>query len=122
MNTYHFNKELNIYETKYTGLLTILNIIDHYNRIAKNNKLPKILNTIIDCREAQFDIKTNEINYTKEAVKSALNKYEKIKEAIIIDKPYETAIATLFKNYNAYLKSYSFKIFSTEEAAINWLS
>ena len=121
MNSFQFNIELNVLETKKTGAQTILNIIEHYNEITKNNNLPKILNVIIDCRGASFDIKANEIDYTQEAVNNALNKYERIKEAILVDKPYETAIATLFKNYNSDLKSYSFKIFSTEEAAKKWL-
>ena len=46
-----------------------------------------------------LDLKPDEIGQTIDLMKKILPKYNYIKEAILVDKPNETAIAVLFDNY-----------------------
>lgn len=121
MRIYLYNEKLNILVVKTKGTLRITDIINHYNELTNNVTFPNNLKVLIDCRGTQLNIKINEISFVNGALKNALNKYENIQEAILVDKPYETVVATLFKDYNVDLKKYSFKIFYTEDAAKSWL-
>lgn len=121
MRIYLYNEKLDILEVKTKGTLRITDIISHYNELTNNVNLPNNLKVLIDCRGTQLDITINEISFANAAVKNALNKYENIQEAILVNQPYETVVATLFKDYNVDLKKYSFKIFYTEDAAKSWL-
>lgn len=122
MRHYSYNKKSKILETVTFGVLNIEDIINHYEQITNDDSLPKNLMVLIDCRGTKFDIKVDEISLTKDVVKKALLKFKLIKEAILVDKPFQTVIATLFENYNSDVESYSFRIFSTENAARYWLS
>jgi hypothetical protein len=121
MRNYTYNEESMILETRTKGILKIEDIIEHYKKIGKEESLSRNLKILIDCRGTKMDIKINEIGQTYDTVKEVLLKYNDIREAILVDKPYETVIAVLFDNYNADLESYSFKVFSTEDAARYWL-
>lgn len=109
-------------KTEYQGVMKIDDIIRHYVKILDDNSLPRDLKVLIDCSSAQFDVNVDEIGLATEVVKKALLKYNSIREAILVDKPHETVIATLFEKYNSALESYSFSVFSTETSARNWLS
>jgi hypothetical protein len=63
----------------------------------------------------------NSIESTTEAVKKSLKRYKIIKEAILVDKPFATAIAKIFQLFNSKIENYSFEVFSTEDASRNWL-
>ena len=121
MKNYSYNEKSMILETGTIGILKIEDIISHYEKINNDDSLPRNLKVLIDCRGTQLDVTVDEINLTSDVVKKALLIYNYIKEAILVDKPYETVVATLFENYNSYFESYSFRVFSTENAARNWL-
>lgn len=121
MREYFYNEKLDILETRTKGILRITDILSHYDKLTNIVNLPKCLKVLIDCRGTKFDIKIDEIALSNDSVKKALNKYKNIQEAILVDKPYETVVATLFKNYNADIIEYRFKIFYTEDAARRWL-
>lgn len=104
------------------GVLKIDDILSHYAKINDDGSLPRNLNVLIDCRDSQLDVKLDEISLTKDIVKKVLLNFKSINEAIIVNKPYETVVATLFEDYNSELESYNFEIFSTENAARYWLS
>ncbi len=63
----------------------------------------------------------NSIESTTEAVKKSLKRYKIIKEAILVDKPFATAVTKIFQLFNSKIENYSFEIFSTENASRNWL-
>jgi hypothetical protein len=121
MIDYVYNSKSKILEVKVSGDLNIEGIIGHYNRIARNDALPDTLKILIDCRSAAFDVDINSIESTTEAVKESLKKYKIIKEAILVDKPFETAVAKVFQLFNSKIENYSFEVFSTEDASRNWL-
>lgn len=119
-DTYY--EELKMLKTVYQGVMKIDDIISHYLKILDDSSLPRDLKVLIDCSSAQFDVNVDEIGLATDIVKKALLKYNSIREAVLVDKPHETVIATLFEKYNSALESYSFAVFSTETAARNWLS
>lgn len=121
MRDYHYNEKTNVLETKAKGTLQINDIIKHYLDIGKSQYPSKHLKILVDCREADFEITPIEISYTVNALKKALISYESIQESILVSKPFETAIATLFKRYNTNTNNYYFKVFCTEKAAKDWL-
>lgn len=111
-----------ILETKAIGILKIKDIISHYEKITYNNNyLPSNLKVLIDCRDARVDINVNEIQIAHRILKNVLLKYNSIKEAVIVDKPYETALALLFKYDSLNFESYLFEVFCTKNAAKLWL-
>lgn len=116
------NEKLMILEIEMQGVITIDDIILHYTNIMDDKTLPRELKVLIDCRSTQMDINVDEISSTIDAVKKALLKYNSIREAILVDKPFETVVATLFEQYNSDLEAYNFSVFCTEKAAINWLT
>jgi hypothetical protein len=121
MRKYSYNKELDILVLRVSEVIPINEIIDHYLELSKDVALPRKLRVLIDCRGTRLNVDTDEIDLTHDAVKEASNKYEYIKEAILIDKPFETVIANLFQHYNEDIENYKFSIFSTEEVALRWL-
>ena len=121
MRDYYYNEKLDILETRTLGILRITDIIHHYDKLINIVNLPNCLKVLIDCRGSKLDVKIDEISSTNDAVKKALSKFENIQEAILVDQPYETVVATLFENYNADIIEYRFKVFCTEEAAKHWL-
>lgn len=121
MRTYHYDKQNDILEAKVNGSLSITDILNHYLEISKSQYPSKHLKILIDCREARFEITPIEISYTVNALKKALINYDSIQESILVNKPFETAVATLFKRYNANTNNYFFKVFYSEEAARVWL-
>lgn len=121
MREYSFNEESIILETKTSGILKIEDIINHYDEIARDDTLPRNLKVLIDTRGTQFDVKMNEMSLATNTVKNVLQKYNYIKEAILVDKPSTTVVAMLFEINSTGFESYNFQVFSTENAARNWL-
>lgn len=121
MIEYSYNYRDLILEVNVTGTLTIETIISHYERITNDVSLPRILRVLIDAKSAKFDIKMDDIKSTTDGVTKALQRYIYISEAILVDKPYATAVALLFNNNNGGLDSYDFQVFNTENAARKWL-
>jgi hypothetical protein len=63
----------------------------------------------------------NDLKVVVEANLKSLEQYNYIIDAIITDNPKETAFSMLYKELSA-TKKYKFNVFSTREAAIEWLN
>lgn len=114
------DEELKILRVSYPGMLTKEEIIAHYDELRTNTSFHRNIRILIDCRNSTFTVKPEEVPELTEAAKKAVNKYQSVKEAMMVTDPYETVIVTLFeKGIN--VPHYRFKIFYTEEAALDWL-
>lgn len=122
MAEYTYNSNLNVLEVKFIGDLDIKNVLEYYDFVRKDKSLPKNLKVLIDCSQVKFKIETTEVVYVKEAVWQTVKVSHPLREAIIVDQPYETVIATLFGNLSFDIELYNFAIFCTKEAALDWLS
>lgn len=96
-------------------------VIEHYRTYEQNNDVPRNLRVFIDCSNSSFDFKPKDISRIWEAVDRCLAKYDSLEEAILVQRPYETAMAAIFEN-GAPDENYLFKLFSTREMAIDWLN
>jgi len=120
MLTLKFDSRNNILRTVTTGVIGVEDMLKHYNTIIDNDSLPRNLIVLINCGGTRCTTTTEEIEIFYRKIKIALQKYEQIREAILVDQPYETAFVTLFERL-INVEKYEFKIFYTENAAMKWL-
>ncbi|MBC35760.1 MAG: hypothetical protein CL663_06955 [Bacteroidetes bacterium] len=121
MKSYSLNEKDQILVVTATETLNIKDIIDHYLMLSRSQDYPKDFKCLIDCRNATFEMDHTKLNFTTNSVNLALQNFDRINEAILVEKPFETVIANLFEELNGPLENYTFQVFSTEEAALNWL-
>ena len=121
MINYSYNSESKILEAKATGIKKVDDIILHYKHLSETNSYPKILKVLIDSRQAKMDVHPDELKKIFYPLVRAIKTYDSLYEAFLVKNPYETAIATLFEKEYLNFKNFKFNIFSTKEAAIDWL-
>ncbi len=116
----NFDKDNNILRTITGGIIGVEDMLKHYNTINENDLFPRRLNVLINCTGTSCTTKPDEIEIFYNKVKEAVKKYEWIREAILVDQPYETAFVILFEKLMQ-IEKYEFKVFHTENVAIKWL-
>ncbi len=117
---FQHDEELKILRVRYPGMLTKEEIIAHYDELRTNRDFHRNIRILIDCRDSTFTVKPEEVPELTAAAKKAVMEYDFVKEAMMVSDPYETVIVVLFeKGIN--IPNYRFKIFYTEEAALDWL-
>lgn len=123
MIKYTFNQQLQIVELVAQDIVTVDQIIEYYLSISKDKSLPRDLKTLIDCTNGklQIDLNKYEIEKARFALNKAMNVFDSICEAVIVVEPYETVVATLFREFNHDIKNLHFEIFCTEKASLKWL-
>jgi len=121
MITYEFNTKLEILETTLTGKIGIDEIVQYYNQLKGNNDLPRNLKNLIDSNNAQYTFQDKDLIKIADVIKKLLEQHNFIKEAIVQNSPYETAMAMLYERM-VYYNNFQFSLFSTREAAIEWLT
>lgn len=121
MFDYDYNSQYNILKAKANKVLTISGIRNHYKFLEENRNLPKVLKVLIDCRTTKMDVNPEEIKGLSNQLEITTTRFESLREAILVKKPFETAIAQIFEmNYNTF-KNFEFNVFSTEKAALSQL-
>ena len=115
-----FNKKKGILESMFIGDVTIKEIIDYIISIKNNKAYPRTLKVLTDARKSSMNFTISDLSLLVEENNKLLEKYDFIIDAIIIDSPKETALSILYKEF-AEASNYKFNIFSTREAAIQWL-
>ncbi len=116
----NFDKEKNILRTMTKGVIGVEEMLTHYNKIIEDDSFPRKLNVLINCRGTSCTTKPGEIEIFYNKVKVAVKKYEWIREAILVNQPYETAFVILFEKLMQ-IEKYEFKVFNTENVAMKWL-
>ena len=115
-----FIEETGILSIKARGNIDYWEVIDLYKYIQNDDSLPRKLKILINTTQSKFDFEIKYYEGISKAIEGVIMKYEIIKEAMIVDSPFETAVATMFEDKTIF-ENYSFKVFSTKEAAQNWL-
>lgn len=121
MFNYIYNSSYNILKVKVQSLLTISGIRNHYKYLEENRDLPQNLKVLIDCRNVKMDVNPEELKDLCKQMENTLSHYEFLHEAIIVENPFETAIAQIFEMYYNTYKNFRFNVFSTEIGALNQL-
>jgi hypothetical protein len=115
-----FKNELNILETQFKNDVYVQDIINYIKATKENKRYPRTLKILTDASQALFKFSVNDLNTIISENNKSLEKYDAIIDAIIIDSPQEAALSILYQEL-AKNKKYYFNVFSTHEAAKNWL-
>lgn len=116
----NFNAENNILVNTLSGPIDISDVLNMYHQIEHHGSLPANLKIIIDSQKARYSFTEKDLQKIANAIKHLLTKFNSIQEAIIQSTPYETAMAVLYEQM-VQIENFRFKVFSSYEAAIQWL-
>jgi hypothetical protein len=90
--------------------------------VNEKENLPGQLKILIDSRRARYEGKPTDLQQIFKKVNEHHKKFHTIKLTIIQQSPYETAISIIMKEMLRGLENVYFEVFSTEKAALAWLS
>lgn len=121
MVTNSFNKKNGILTVKYEGETNIKEVLENIENTKVNIQYSKNLKVLLDARKAKFVISIEELEKIKEINFSVLNKYNSIKEAMVISNPKNAALSMLY-NEITNTSNYQYEVFSTLKAALTWLN
>ena len=123
MITYKFNKEKDIIETLIKGDTSIKDLTEYILKLSEDEHLPKKLKILSDARNGNFtsDTETDDLEKIVEANYRSLAVRDVIYDAFVLSSPVETAMGQLYKEFSK-ADNYFFNIFSTKEAAEEWLN
>ncbi len=118
-----FNHKTGMLEASIVGEITITEMTEYLLSLGQNNSLPKRLKIFTDATKAWYEKNTNPEDIIKlsEANATAIAQRDFTFSAFVLSSAMETAMAQLYKESSQAI-NYKFKIFSTKESAIKWLS
>lgn len=120
MITRFFDQKQKIMLVEFSGEIKVENVIEHINILFTEYELPIDLRVLEDARKATYDMTIDENDQILEQVSKYVNQFNTIASAFLQDKPYETAI-NLDYQYLVPFSNMKYKVFTTKEAALNWL-
>lgn len=116
-----FNSELGLLDSKFYGDVTKNEIVDYIDATRLNKSYPRKLKILTDSVNANMILANSDLEAIAQANLKSLEQYNYIIDAIVTANPKETAFSILYKELSA-TKKYKFQVFSTREAAIEWLN
>lgn len=116
-----FNEELKIVETEFKDNISEQEVLEYLNAFTENTSYPRHLKTLADTSLAKFSFSYRSLKAFNQAKVKSLEHYDIVMTAVIVNSPATAAIATLYQAI-ARGKKYKYKVFSTREAAIDWLN
>lgn len=122
MIQYIFNTELDILEVTFIGEVSISEVFDYIKAVREDESLPKGLKIFSDATNAKFAEKVKKKDLIKfiEENRISLEKRDYMHDAFIVSSTIELALGMLYRTIIRF-PNYKFNIFSTKNAAINWL-
>jgi len=121
--TYNFNNKTRILETVFEDKITVVEFIDYIETVRDDDTLPKKLKIFSDASNGKFArrINSKELKKFLDINKETLKQKDFICDAFVVSSSVEMALGMLYKSLIK-IKNYKFNIFSTKEAAIDWLN
>jgi len=116
-----FNVELDFSDSKFEEDIIKKDIVEYINATRLNKTYPRKLKILSDTTKANMILTTEDLEAIVQANLKSLQQYDYIIDAIITERPKETAYSLLYKKLSTTNK-YRFDVFSTREAAIEWLT
>lgn len=117
----HLNRETGIIETRMTGNVILEEITGYIHELKNAEKYPSRMLILTDATHGTFELSDDDNQQIVSIVLQYISSFELIKDAIIISDPRTTAYSILYRKTAARIPNYRFEIFSTREAALNWL-
>jgi hypothetical protein len=115
-----FNKETGILDSTFSGDVRVEEIIEYIDATKNNNTYPRLLKILTDATSANMIFEPEDIPKIVRANFQSLEKYDYIIDGIVVSSALETALTVLYQQFSRTNK-YRFQMFSTREAAENWL-
>lgn len=118
--TISFTEDIGLLHIRYVGILSIEDISASFKEAKRDFPLPEDLLVISNFLDADTNIRYTELHKLIRPTIDVIRSHKSIYDAIITDDPKGMAFSTLFK---ALIKrsNVNYKIFSTVEAAQEWL-
>lgn len=116
-----FMPEDRLFVISHNGQLSLEHMKDNYMKIASDHSLPRQLNVLHDCRNAQFLFDISKVNVLVEAFQHMSLCFEQVMWADLHNQPKTTAYGFLFANLLSNTRD-QYRLFSSEDEAINWLT
>lgn len=121
MIEFRYNSEEDIIYLERSGDISLQDVLSCINSINQNFQSLQKLHIIDDLRHSVSTFKKEEYPVMINELKKRVNRYNQVKHAVIVNNPSDTALTILFAMKSKSIENYSFKIFSTIEAAKYWL-
>ena len=125
MISYNFNGETRILEVKFEGKIDIKELTNYIITIREDESLPKYLKIFSDATNGKFAHKVNRGDLKRFFKENRFTLESKQKEfifdAFVVSSSMEMALGMIYREI-VKINNYKFNIFSTREAAMNWLS
>ncbi len=115
-----FNNQSKILESKYSGEVTLAEVINNIISIKENKIYPRDLKIKADATNAIFKFSIADLKLIDLESQKFSEKYSLIIEAIIVDNPKTTVFSMLYQDSKKNDK-HKIKIFSTDMIASMWL-
>jgi len=115
-----YNNQKGILHSTFEGNVTLEEIVDYIVATKENKSYPRTLKILTNASKANMVFSPEDLAIIVEENYKSLEKYEYIIDAIVLSSPKETAFSVLYQEL-AKTKKYKFQVFSTNEAAIEWL-
>ena len=116
-----FNKEENIIYVERIGATSLHDILLHIKDLEQRFNDFRNLYIIDDLRKSTTVINRKDLAIIFVEIKKIAKRFDQVKNAVITDNPMNITSSILFENTSKGLKNYSYKTFSTFEAAKHWL-
>jgi hypothetical protein len=105
---------------KARGNIDFWELLDMYKTIESQKDLPSQLKILFETTNTKFDFKIERSKDISILFDRISEKYDIVKEAMIVDDPDDLNLVDLFEN-KLFYENYTFKFFITKEAAQKWL-
>ncbi len=116
----YYLDESGIFFVKFSGIVTAKDIKAYLLEFDSINDLPGDFLSLYDLRDADMDLKKEDILSISDLTNKVTAAYKTVRTAFLVHKPVVTAYSYLFISELPSEKTIR-KVFSTEEAAIKWL-
>lgn len=116
-----FNDQTGILDSNFIGDVTLKEVIDYIAATRENKSYPRKLKILTDATNSNMNFSAGDLLAIVNENNKSLENYQYIIDAIVIESPKETALSILYQEI-AKNPKYKFRIFSTREAAYEWLT
>lgn len=107
---------------EFTGEITVEELTNYIISVRENTELPQRLKILSDASKGKFAkrIGRKELLNFLEENRVTLSQKEAIYDAFVLSSTFEMALGMLYREFNK-IENYKFNVFSTLEAAKDWL-
>lgn len=118
-----FDAETQILKVFRSGSVTFEEIIEHINDIGKHaHLLPRDLKILTYGFQSHLSYPVNKQKIYIDEVLRYLNRFDSVKQAILMDIPEDVAFSLLFETLSEKIPKFHYKTFCSERDAIDWLN